>query len=98
MKLFGRELSTFAKALLVMVAVLLVSAGMCGLQTTFDSSLPNNSHDFFFVLGLAELAAMIFSAVGIVLMLLALGVRALIRLGTQDTSKDESLPKHDEKQ
>jgi hypothetical protein len=105
MKLFGRELVGFAKVLVVLVAVLLVSAGLCGLQLAIGNRLASNSDTFLMLLGIAELIAMLVSAVGIVLVLLVWGARGLYRLSQaesglelQKRSSNESPTKHDEEQ
>lgn len=105
MKLFGREVSTVAKVLVVLVAILLVSAGMCGLQLEFGPNLMDQSSNALFVSGIVELIAMLLSAVGIVVMLLALGARGLYRLSQsepelelEEGSRDESPAKRHEEQ
>jgi uncharacterized membrane protein SpoIIM required for sporulation len=103
MKIFGRELVGFAKALVVLIAVLLVSAGMCGLQLAIRQGSQGDSGAILIPLGIVELIAMLVSAAGIVLVLLAWGTRALYRLirdepdtELQQASRDESPVKHDE--
>jgi hypothetical protein len=76
MKLFRYELEGFAKTLVILVAVLLVSSGLCGLQ--WDVSMGGSRSDAVFLpLGIVELIAILLSAVGIVLVLIAWGIRAL---------------------
>ena len=88
MKLIGRDLSGFAKTLVVLVAVLLVSAGLCGLQMTFANTIYNDRSGLLMFAGLLELAAMILSAVGIVLLMILWGARALYRLGKKQTDDE----------
>lgn len=75
MKLFGRELEGFAKALVILVAVFLVASGMCGLQWAI--SMGPQSGAMLIPLGIVELIAILLSAAGIVLVLIAWGIRAL---------------------
>jgi hypothetical protein len=76
MKLFGYELEGFAKALVILVAVFLVASGLCGLQ--WAASRGGSRLDAVFLpLGIVELIAILLSAVGIVLVLIAWGIRAL---------------------
>lgn len=69
MKLFGHEITGFAKALVILAAVFLVASGLCGLQLFFDGNA-TGSMPVLFSLGLVELAAAILSAIGIVVVLL----------------------------
>ena len=41
MKLFGRDLHGFAKAIVILAAVFLVASGMCGLQMILANSSLN---------------------------------------------------------
>jgi hypothetical protein len=76
MKLFGHELQGFAKALVVLVGVFLVASGLCGLQRAV--SMGGSRLDTIFLpLGIGELIAILLSAAGIVLVLIAWGIRAL---------------------
>lgn len=80
MKLFGRDLHGFAKAIVILAAVFLVASGMCGLQMILaNSSSMSGTGDILIPLGIAELAAMVLSAAGIVLMILAWIARAIYR-------------------
>jgi len=88
-KLIGRDLSGFAKTLVVLVTLLLVSAGLCGLQMQFANAVYNDRYGLLIIAGLVELAAMILSAVGIVLMLILWGARTLYRLGKKLTDEGE---------
>ena len=89
MKLIGRDLSGFAKTLVVLVTLLLVSAGLCGLQMQFANAVYNDRYGLLIIAGLVELAAMILSAVGIVLMLILWGARTLYRVGKKRTDVGE---------
>jgi hypothetical protein len=76
MELFGDELHGFAKALLELVGVLLVASGLCSVERAVSMSglrLDTN----FLPLGIVELIAILLSAAGIVLVLIAWGIRAL---------------------
>ena len=80
MRLFGREIEGPAKALVILVAVLLVSAGMCGLQLTMADKIYNSSGafgPFMVLLGIVELIAMLVSLAGIAAVLLNLLVTRL---------------------
>jgi hypothetical protein len=88
MKIFGRELVGFAKALVVLIAVLLVAAGMCGLQLAIGNGSSGNSDAVFEPLGILELIAMLVSAVGIVVVLLAWGARGLYRLSLAESKSE----------
>jgi len=79
MKLFGRDLHGFAKAIVILAAVFLVASGMCGLQMILANKITNGGGDILIPLGIAELAAMVLSAAGIVLMILAWIARAIYR-------------------
>jgi hypothetical protein len=87
MRLFGRKLEGFAKTLVVLVAVLIVSSGLCGLQLLVANSYSSGSGEVLIALGIAELIAMLVSAVGIVLLLLAWCARAVLgrSSGSQST-------------
>ena len=78
MRLFGHEFGRRAKTLVILAAVLLVSAGMCGLQIYSPGS--GGLRGLIYVrlpLGLLELAAMFISACWIVILLIAWGAEAL---------------------
>lgn len=80
MRLFGREVEGPAKALVILVVVLLVSAGMCGLQITIADKIYNSSGafgPFMILLGILELIAMLVSLIGIVVVLVNLLVTRL---------------------
>lgn len=80
MRLFGREFEGPAKALVILVAVLLVSAGMCGLQLTISNEIYNSSGAFgsiMMLLGILELIAMFVSLIGIAIVLVNLLVTRL---------------------
>jgi hypothetical protein len=69
MKLFGHEVTGLPKALVFLAAVFLVASGLCGLQL-LASNHASGDWPLFIPLGLIELAAMVISAVGIVVVLL----------------------------
>jgi len=77
MKLFGHELVGTAKTLVILAAVFLVSSGLCGLQMIVANHSMGGDGTWIIPMGLAELAAMLLSAGGIVLVLIAWGVRAI---------------------
>jgi hypothetical protein len=90
MKLFGRELVGFPKALAVLVAVLLVASGLCGLSQTiearngwsmFGPGMPNTLFgDALSISNLVSAAAIAISISGIVLVLIGWPVSFLYRL------------------
>jgi hypothetical protein len=69
MKLFGFEVTSFAKALVILATVFLVASGLCGLQWIFATNVQGTGA-ILIPLGFLELAAMAVSAVGIVVVLL----------------------------
>ena len=77
MKLFGREIEGYGKALLVLAAIFLVSSGLCGVTVSMEGkggflNLPNNAWgQFLGIAGLVEFGAMIISGGGIVLVAIA---------------------------
>jgi len=86
MKLFGRELEGFAKALVVFVAMLLVTSGLCGMTNLLEAkyggwySLPNAFWGNFLgfagiIVGLLIMA----SAIGIAFTLVAWPIAVLYR-------------------
>ena len=75
MNLFGRELSGFAKALVILVAIFLVASGMCGMQMIIADR--GFAGDYLLPLGIVELIAMLLSAAGIVFVLIAWVVQSL---------------------
>jgi hypothetical protein len=79
MNLFGREVSGFAKALVILVAVFLVASGMCGLTLILAKTAMNGSSgNVLLPFGVIELIAMLLSAAGIVLVLIAWGITAAV--------------------
>lgn len=99
MKLFKRELHGFPKALVILVAVLLVSTGLCGFQLVVANGglVIGNSNNgglegILFPLGVVELIAMLLSAGGIVLVLALWLVSALIgRLARPSGDEEQRL-------
>jgi hypothetical protein len=73
MHLFGREVSGFAKALVILAAIFLVASGMCGMQAIVGG-FPDDS---LLWVGLLALIGFL-SAVGILMILLAWLLRSLI--------------------
>lgn len=87
MKLFGRKVQGIPKALVVLVAIFLLSSGLCGITTSIEQShgwgwmgpgTPNtplgNAVGFFSVVGLVGLAG---SVLGIGLLLLVWPIIAI---------------------
>ncbi len=77
MKLFGRDFQGFAKALVVLATILLVSFGLCGLNWIISSHGGDAALTISIVTGLIELAAMALSSLGIVFVSLAWAGTAL---------------------
>jgi hypothetical protein len=83
MKLFGREMSGFAKVLVVLAAVLLVSSGLCGITVSLAGNggwynLPNTPWgNFLGFAGMVEMIAMVISGPGMVLVAIAWLVSAV---------------------
>ena len=97
MKLFGHELEGFAKALVVLVAVFLVSSGLCGLQWFISTGGGRYFGAISVPLGILELIAMLGSLAGMVLVLIAWGLRALfLRVPGDSTSVARKQAKKDE--
>ena len=59
MKLFGHELEGFAKALVILVAVFLVSSGLCGLQWFISTGGGRYFGAISVPVGILELIAML---------------------------------------
>jgi hypothetical protein len=75
MNFFGREIEGHPKALVILVTILLVSGGLCGIQLAIANggspgSYGGNAAGILLPLGLIELAAMILSTIGIVIVLI----------------------------
>lgn len=75
MKLFGRKLEGYPRALAVLVAVLLIASGLCGVQWLSIGS--QRGSDILIPLGVLELIAMLLSATGIVIVLVLWAASAL---------------------
>ena len=91
MKLFGRELQGRAKTLVILVAVLIVSAGLCGLQSNAGGVLGNQIL-ILLPLGVAELIAIAVSASWILILLITWGAQVLYeRFGAPPKSGLQSL-------
>jgi hypothetical protein len=74
MNFFGRDLQGYPKALVILVAILLVSSGLCGVQLAFAGKIYNSqglSGSLLMVLGLLELLVMALSVIGIGIVLIA---------------------------
>lgn len=81
MRLLGREFKGFAQWLIIFVMVLLVSSGLCGVQFAVVSGIPGSLAPFdglIVVTGYLELAAMIISAAGTVVVLIAWVLYAVV--------------------
>ena len=104
MKLFGRELEGYARTLVILVAVLLVSSGLCGLQWAMQDKFANGLGWVLIPLGVVELIAMVLSAGGImVVFLLWIGAMLYARFGwppkdeVQKLFEDGDKTTHDDK-
>ena len=77
MKLFGRQLDGFAKALLALLAVFVILGCLYGIDVTLlnHGNLPGSDGTPLVLLGIASLAATLAVAGVIVLLLVAWGVR-----------------------
>ena len=94
MKLFSIEQSGYPKTLLILVAIFLVAAGLCGAQFVLGNSASGGV--ILIPLGIVELIAMLLSAGGIVVVLLLWAGTALHeRFGKPH--KDEVLKLFDDK-
>jgi hypothetical protein len=106
MRLFKRELSGIPKALVVLVTVLLIASGLCGITTTIESlnhwsffgpGLPNTplGNTLIFV-DLSAYAAFMISGLLIVVLLVAWPVLTLmewlyVRFGSQQRNVSQSI-------
>ena len=77
MRLFGREIAGYAKTLVILVAVLLVAGGLCGLQLTVYEKTPNAILALFTITGVLEILALVISVFGVVIVLLLWGGEVL---------------------
>ncbi|MGA2559953.1 MAG: hypothetical protein ABSF17_09765 [Terracidiphilus sp.] len=103
MKIFGHELVGFPKVLAVLVVVLLVASGLCGLQFVASSGGNGSLEGILIPLGILELIAMALSAAGIVVVLVMWGLHALFDRFAEGSELDARKPfndkdgtKHDE--
>jgi hypothetical protein len=79
MNLFGREVSGFAKTLVILVAVFLVASGMCGLTIIFgDNPAMRRLGNAVVAFGVIDIIVVVLSATGIVLVLIAWGITAAV--------------------
>jgi len=78
MRFFGRDVEGYPKIVLVLVAILLVASGLCGLQMNVSGGVQSPFLSVVFIaLGTIELGAMLVSAVGLVVVLLAWAATSL---------------------
>ena len=99
MKLLGHELKGFPKALVILVAVLLVASGLCGvtnlLEARYDGwyRLPNNAWgNFLGISGVIEWLAMSISAAGAAFVLIVWPISVIYRLAAKpEKDRVESL-------
>lgn len=66
MRLFGREVEGLPRLIVIFVAILLASSGLCGLQLAFQDHVPQAVGGLYIAAGVVELGAMLISAGGIV--------------------------------
>lgn len=71
MRLFGREIEGYPKALVVLAAIFLVATGLCGVQTAVYGRSPDLVQLIFIFSGLLEIGAGFLSLAGIVTVLIA---------------------------
>jgi len=71
MKLFGHKLSGYSQTLVILVAVFLVSTGLCGITAKFGEHLGEP----WIVVGLIDLLVMTASFLGVLIMLAILPFR-----------------------
>jgi hypothetical protein len=89
-KLFGRELVGFPKAIVVLVAVLLVASGLCGLSgaiearhgwSWFGPGLPKTTlANVLIVIDLASFVGILLSGAGLVFVLIAWPTNVVYRI------------------
>jgi hypothetical protein len=90
LKLFGRELTGFPKAIVVLVAVLLVASGLCGLSgaieakhgwSWFSPGLPKTAlANVLILVDLATFVGILLSGAGLVFVLIAWPANVVYRL------------------
>jgi hypothetical protein len=91
MKLFGSEASSFAKAMIILAAIFLVSSGLCGLQLLLSNNA-TGGWPLFIPLGIIELIAMVVSAVGmLVVLLIGIGSAIYRHIAHPEDSDPQSL-------
>ncbi|MFY9852611.1 MAG: hypothetical protein WAK26_01885 [Terracidiphilus sp.] len=103
MKLFGRKLEGFLKALVVLAAVLLVASGLCGLSGSIEARhgwyflgskpIPNTSlGNTLSTIDLVSLVGIAISGVGVAFVLIAWPISSIYRLVTKpEKDRVESL-------
>lgn len=79
MRLFGREIYGFQQILVLLVTILVVASGLCGLQWAVLAATKGFGalSGLFMVTGAIELAVMILSIVGIAVVLIAWPISVL---------------------
>jgi hypothetical protein len=93
-KLLGRKLEGFLKALVVLAALLLVASGLCGLSGSIEarhgwfifgqSHVPNNAFgNTLNTIDLVSLLGIVFSVIGIAFVLIAWPISTIYRLVTK---------------
>jgi len=96
MKLFGRSLEGFAKALVILVAIFLVSGGLCGLSLGIANAGVLNGPssiwgNLLVAAGLASGAIIVLSLLGIVIVAIVWLISAAVRRSSSP-SKDHARP------
>jgi hypothetical protein len=82
MKLFSLRENGFPKTLLILVVVLLVASGLCGIQWELADKLPGGPAPIIIPLGVVELIVIALSAGGfIVVLVMWIGTVLLARFG-----------------
>jgi hypothetical protein len=83
MNLFGHKIAGFAKVLVVLSAVFLVSSGLCGMEMFVANHRSGGDGTLIVLLGVAGAIGILLSAAGIVLLLIAWGLRAIFQGGSK---------------
>ncbi len=98
MNLWGHEVSGFAKTLVILAGIFLVASGMCGMQWIIGNGRLRG--DYLLPLGLLELIAMLLSAAGILIVLLARFLRSLIddHTGARDSGLQKLMDSDEQKE
>jgi hypothetical protein len=77
MRLFGREIDEILKFIVIFVAILLASSGLCGLQLLLYDHVPPGISGLFIPAGFVELGLMVLSAGAIVVFLVIWAMRSI---------------------